>query len=313
METQNSRQDSRHKDASKETASRSSSQSPRAGGQQDQLAGGADKQSTDDHIAGRSELMRSVSANRAKITQLNSLISPAPRSRMQDNEQRVRDLRRQHKLVLNFHQMPTSQSQSTSQAVDVDVERISLGAFDHCAPPMADLIVQSQRAPAYVRPYATASAHVAARNALDVQQGSLASLYPADLVCPASGHTQASTTLALASQSPFPSCTSEWELYRVLERANLVRYFATFLIFGGDDVQQLCDADEEEFLEIMNLVGMTRKPLHVRRLQKALIEWREFKHRASGQADEHQHQQQHQQPSMQMAPKLRIDESKFVI
>lgn len=42
---------------------------------------------------------------------------------------------------------------------------------------------------------------------------------------------------------------------------------------GGDDVQQLCDAGEEEFLEIMALVGMATKPLHVRRLQKALHEW----------------------------------------
>ncbi|VVD00289.1 unnamed protein product [Leptidea sinapis] len=41
----------------------------------------------------------------------------------------------------------------------------------------------------------------------------------------------------------------------------------------GDDVQQLCDAGEEEFLEIMALVGMASKPLHVRRLQKALQEW----------------------------------------
>ncbi|GFR64026.1 NGFI-A-binding protein-like protein [Elysia marginata] len=42
---------------------------------------------------------------------------------------------------------------------------------------------------------------------------------------------------------------------------------------GGDDVQQLCEAGEDEFLEIMALVGMASKPLHVRRLQKALQEW----------------------------------------
>lgn len=46
-----------------------------------------------------------------------------------------------------------------------------------------------------------------------------------------------------------------------------------FYILGGDDVQQLCDAGEEEFLEIMALVGMASKPLHVRRLQKSLHEW----------------------------------------
>lgn len=49
--------------------------------------------------------------------------------------------------------------------------------------------------------------------------------------------------------------------------------FKNFNFPGGDDVQQLCDAGEEEFLEIMALVGMASKPLHVRRLQKALHEW----------------------------------------
>ena len=38
-------------------------------------------------------------------------------------------------------------------------------------------------------------------------------------------------------------------------------------------MQQLCEAGEEEFLEIMALVGMASKPLHVRRLQKSLQEW----------------------------------------
>lgn len=51
------------------------------------------------------------------------------------------------------------------------------------------------------------------------------------------------------------------------------RTFNNFKLSGGDDVQQLCDAGEEEFLEIMALVGMASKPLHVRRLQKALHEW----------------------------------------
>lgn len=45
------------------------------------------------------------------------------------------------------------------------------------------------------------------------------------------------------------------------------------LFLGGDDVAQLCEAGEEEFLEIMSLVGMASKPLHVRRLQKSLQEW----------------------------------------
>lgn len=70
-----------------------------------------------------------------------------------------------------------------------------------------------------------------------------------------------------------PTNASEWQLYRVLQRANLLQYYDTFIAQGGDDVQQLCEAGEEEFLEIMALVGMASKPLHVRRLQKALQEW----------------------------------------
>ena len=52
-----------------------------------------------------------------------------------------------------------------------------------------------------------------------------------------------------------------------------IQEVSLFLYSGGDDVPQLCEAGEEEFLEIMALVGMASKPLHVRRLQKALQEW----------------------------------------
>ncbi|XP_064102321.1 NGFI-A-binding protein homolog isoform X12 [Macrobrachium nipponense] len=80
--------------------------------------------------------------------------------------------------------------------------------------------------------------------------------------------------VAVTSQ---PTNESELQLYRVLQRANLLNYYDTFIsqgsVKGGDDVQQLCEAGEEEFLEIMALVGMASKPLHVRRLQKALQEW----------------------------------------
>ncbi|ERL86131.1 hypothetical protein D910_03545 [Dendroctonus ponderosae] len=61
-----------------------------------------------------------------------------------------------------------------------------------------------------------------------------------------------------------------------MQNASLLLYYDTLLEMGGDDVQQLCDAGEDEFLEIMSLVGMQRmasKPLHVRRLQKSLQEW----------------------------------------
>ncbi|CAD7685956.1 unnamed protein product [Nyctereutes procyonoides] len=70
-----------------------------------------------------------------------------------------------------------------------------------------------------------------------------------------------------------PRTLGELQLYRILQRANLLSYFDAFIQQGGDDVQQLCEAGEEEFLEIMALVGMASKPLHVRRLQKALRDW----------------------------------------
>ena len=75
-------------------------------------------------------------------------------------------------------------------------------------------------------------------------------------------------------QIPTPRNKSELELYQLLRRANLIDYFPTFLKYGGDDVEQLAEANEEEFLEIVELIGMHQKPLHVRRLQKALSYWR---------------------------------------
>ncbi|CAD5121471.1 DgyrCDS9976 [Dimorphilus gyrociliatus] len=73
-----------------------------------------------------------------------------------------------------------------------------------------------------------------------------------------------------------PKTTSELQLYKILQRANLLSYYDVFISQGGDDVRQLVEAGEEEFLEIMALVGMASKPLHVRRLQKALHEWASF-------------------------------------
>lgn len=52
-----------------------------------------------------------------------------------------------------------------------------------------------------------------------------------------------------------PRTDSELQLFRVLQRANLLSYFDVMIELGGDDVQQLCEAGEEEFLEIMALIG----------------------------------------------------------
>ena len=47
-----------------------------------------------------------------------------------------------------------------------------------------------------------------------------------------------------------PRTLGELQLYRILQKANLLSYFDAFIQQGGDDVQQLCEAGEEEFLEI---------------------------------------------------------------
>ncbi|KAM4701775.1 NGFI-A-binding protein 2 [Discoglossus pictus] len=84
---------------------------------------------------------------------------------------------------------------------------------------------------------------------------------------------RASKARASTDPTSLPRTLGELQLYRVLQRANLLGYYDTFIQQGGDDVQQLCEAGEDEFLEIMSLVGMASKPLHVRRLQKALRDW----------------------------------------
>ncbi|KAF7634748.1 hypothetical protein Mgra_00005782 [Meloidogyne graminicola] len=66
---------------------------------------------------------------------------------------------------------------------------------------------------------------------------------------------------------------SEWQLQAVLFRARLTQYFDIFISQGGDDIDQIMQCDETEFLEIMSLVGMASKPLHVRRLQRTLSEF----------------------------------------
>ncbi|PAV72617.1 hypothetical protein WR25_21073 [Diploscapter pachys] len=87
-----------------------------------------------------------------------------------------------------------------------------------------------------------------------------------------------STSLSFLPQVPprpvvQPTSLSEWQLLAVLHKANLVQYYETFISKGGDDINQIMQCEEDEFLEIMNLVGMASKPLHVRRLQRALTEF----------------------------------------
>ncbi|CAJ0566168.1 unnamed protein product, partial [Mesorhabditis spiculigera] len=82
--------------------------------------------------------------------------------------------------------------------------------------------------------------------------------------------TTATRTTPITTKSPIPTSLSEWQLLAVLQKANLVQYYDIFISQGGDDINQIMQCDESEFLEIMSLVGMLSKPLHVRRLQRTL-------------------------------------------
>jgi len=63
------------------------------------------------------------------------------------------------------------------------------------------------------------------------------------------------------------------ELKKMLESADLESYYDNFVEAGADSLKQLLDATDEELQEITDLVGMSSKKLHVKRLQKALQTW----------------------------------------
>uniref|UniRef100_A0AC34FB86 Uncharacterized protein n=1 Tax=Panagrolaimus sp. ES5 TaxID=591445 RepID=A0AC34FB86_9BILA len=75
--------------------------------------------------------------------------------------------------------------------------------------------------------------------------------------------------------SGMPNATTlpEWQLQAVLFHAKLTQYYDRFISLGGDDIDQLMQCDETEFLEIMRLIGMASKPLHVRRFQRTLADF----------------------------------------
>ncbi|TNN07935.1 NGFI-A-binding protein [Schistosoma japonicum] len=67
----------------------------------------------------------------------------------------------------------------------------------------------------------------------------------------------------------------ELEVYILLQNAKLLQYFDAFINHGGDDIQQLTETlkDPNEFDQLMKLVGMDKKPLHIQRFKKALIQY----------------------------------------
>ena len=63
------------------------------------------------------------------------------------------------------------------------------------------------------------------------------------------------------------------DLYKILEKADLLSYYEAFINIGADNVSQLFDTCGEDFEEAIEASGMASKPLHVRRLQRALNDW----------------------------------------
>lgn len=96
------------------------------------------------------------------------------------------------------------------------------------------------------------------------------------------------------ASTPLPKNDLEHALYKFLQRANLLQYYSAFIeqgkgsllnllrnqngsyfSGGGDDLKQLADAQNDDFQEIITLVGMASKPLHVKRFKKALDDYRQ--------------------------------------
>ena len=63
------------------------------------------------------------------------------------------------------------------------------------------------------------------------------------------------------------------DLYKILEKADLLSYHEAFINIGADNVSQLFDTCGEDFEETIEASGMSSKPLHVRRLERALNDW----------------------------------------
>lgn len=92
-----------------------------------------------------------------------------------------------------------------------------------------------------------------------------------------------------------PKTPLEDALFQFLKQANLLQYYSAFLEqglnptffinprsihLGGDDLKQLAEAENDDFQEIIILVGMVSKPLHVKRFKKALEDYRQSLHQS---------------------------------
>lgn len=56
----------------------------------------------------------------------------------------------------------------------------------------------------------------------------------------------------------------------VLQKANLTQYKPSLLELGADDLEQLASLPEQDFQNLLEMVGMAKKPFHVMRFVKAI-------------------------------------------
>ncbi|CAG2227858.1 unnamed protein product [Mytilus edulis] len=70
-----------------------------------------------------------------------------------------------------------------------------------------------------------------------------------------------------------PPNLQEWQLHCVLKRASLLQYYDNFIRQGECNVLQLSESEDNEFKDVMEKVGMSKKSIHVRQFKNTLLEW----------------------------------------
>jgi hypothetical protein len=56
----------------------------------------------------------------------------------------------------------------------------------------------------------------------------------------------------------------------ILQRHNLSQYVGPLLEVGADDVEQLASLPEQDFQNLLEIIGMSKKLFHVLRFKKAI-------------------------------------------
>ncbi|CAG5078917.1 Oidioi.mRNA.OKI2018_I69.PAR.g9121.t1.cds [Oikopleura dioica] len=68
------------------------------------------------------------------------------------------------------------------------------------------------------------------------------------------------------------------QTYLVLKRADLLCYYQGLVELGGDNVEYLAMLNDEDLSQVVEMLGMTGKPLHIQRMIKALNDWKMTPH-----------------------------------